>query len=65
MSDDRELSPSCVETIQWRNWYLDKYFVQDPLARSNFLYLPCLDFVKRSPEENLIEAFSAALPIKR
>lgn len=51
------------EIFYWREWFLKKQNIPD-VVRVNFLSIPSCDFVRKSPEENLIESFVAYTQIR-
>lgn len=53
------------EWTYWKKWFLIKNHVSDSLAQEFFLSLPNETFLKKSPEENLIDCLSASLTIKK
>lgn len=49
------------EVTYWRKWFLSKYNIPMGLAHECFLYTPCESFVKKFPEENLIDCLKSQM----
>ena len=60
--NDPQIPTSCEkEVLQWRRWYIEKFFVNDQFTSAYFLSYPSEVFIQKTPEENLMYAMSAAL----